>query len=253
MLIVPPSDDAYTLWVNGKWIGDNIRKGGDPGGSAFRELDIYSIPLNPSNNVIAVNATNVVNVDGLISTAVVQYADGSQTVFTTDASWVSAGSAAPPRGFQEVGFNDRSWSAAAMLGGIDTAPWAPLRFGPVPAKGHCAGKKHPHVIFPPPPPIENCPSLPPLVLPPGKRSPYWEIRHTIDCEIRRLEEALWLCQKEKQTVIDQLVIIIQQIGQFGGGGGGQFCQLLNCEHGGAGGIAGGIGGILREQTGEQTD
>lgn len=238
------SDDAYTLWVNGKWIGDNIRKGGDPGGSAFRELDIYSVALGGTNNVIAVNATNVINVDGLIATAVVSYADGSQTVFTTDASWLTAGSAAPPSGFQTVGFNDKSWSAAAMLGGIDTAPWAPLRFGPTPAHGNCPGGRGPIVI-----PLPNCPSLPPLILPPGSQSPYWEIRNAIDCEIRRLEEALWLCQKEKQGVIDQLVIIIQQIGSFGGGGGaGQFCQLLNCEQRVGGGIVFGNGGtVLHEQ------
>ncbi|KAJ3861870.1 hypothetical protein EV359DRAFT_7737, partial [Lentinula novae-zelandiae] len=117
------ADDAYTVWVNGVEIGDNIRKGGDPAGSAFRELDIYSVSLSHTKNVIAVNATNVVSVDGVILTGVVQYEDGSQTAFVTDASWLTAGNIPPPEKFQVIDYDDSRWAHAIVIGPVGTQPW----------------------------------------------------------------------------------------------------------------------------------
>jgi len=43
-----------------------------------------------------------------------------------------------------------------------------------------------------------------------------------------MEEALFLCRREKQKLIDQLIIIIKEISSFGGGG-ESFCQMLQCD------------------------
>ncbi|KAJ3935656.1 MAG: hypothetical protein NXY57DRAFT_989063 [Lentinula lateritia] len=186
------SDDAYTVWVNGVEIGDNIRKGGDPAGSAFRELDIYSVSLSHTKNVIAVNATNVVSVDGVILTGVVQYEDGSQTAFVTDASWLTAGNIPPPEKFQVIDYDDSRWAHAIVIGPVGTQPWGVLHFAPF--TGKVCGQSDQLVspdgplVIPPLPLV--CPILPPL--PDGTRSPYWDLRSQVDCEIRRLEEALFL-------------------------------------------------------------
>ncbi|KAJ3991594.1 hypothetical protein F5050DRAFT_1129977 [Lentinula boryana] len=213
------ADDAYTVWVNGVEIGDNIRKGGDPAGSAFRELDIYSVSLSHVKNVIAVNATNIVNVDGVILTGVVQYEDGSRIAFVTDASWLTAGAATPPDKFQEIEFDDSKWAHAAVIGPVGTQPWGALHFAAFTGKV-CGQSDQPHS---PHHPNIICPALPPL--PEGQVSPYWDLRHQVDCEVRRLEEALFLCRREKQKLIDQLVIIIKEISSFGGR---DICQLVSC-------------------------
>lgn len=216
------SDDAYTVWVNGVEIGDNIRKGGDPAGSAFRELDIYSVSLSHTKNVIAVNATNVVSVDGVILTGVVQYEDGSQTAFVTDASWLTAGNIPPPEKFQVIDYDDSRWAHAIVIGPVGTQPWGVLHFAPF--TGKVCGQSDQLVspdgplVIPPLPLV--CPILPPL--PDGTRSPYWDLRSQVDCEIRRLEEALFLCQREKQKLINQILILIKQIG------GTDICQLIQC-------------------------
>ncbi|GAW05476.1 lectin [Lentinula edodes] len=211
------ADDAYTVWVNGVEIGDNIRKGGDPGGSAFRELDIYSVSLSHTKNVIAVNATNVVSVDGVILTGVVQYEDGSQVTFVTDASWLTAGNIPPPDRFQLIDFDDSNWAHVAIIGPVGTQPWGVLRFAPFTGKA-CGQSDQP--VGPDGPYPLACPVLPPL--PHGAKSPYWDLRHQVDCEVRRLEEALFLCQREKQALIDKLLRLFKEIG------GTDFCQDIQC-------------------------
>lgn len=215
-------DDSYTIWVNGKYIGDNLRKGNDPAWSAIRELDVYSVSLTQEESVIAVNATNNVNVAGVILTGVVQYADDSQTAFVTDASWLTDGSNTPPEGFQKVAFDDKKWTPAAVIGGIGTAPWAPIHIAPFTGKP-CG--QNDTLGYPIP---SDCPVKPPLDLSDGGQSPYWEIRHALDCEVRRLEEALFRCQREKQSVIDKLVGIMKDISGFGGGSRESFCNSLQC-------------------------
>ncbi|KAJ3723435.1 hypothetical protein C8R42DRAFT_720543 [Lentinula raphanica] len=209
------ADDAYTVWVNGVEIGDNLRKGGDPAGSAFRELDIYSVSLSHTKNVIAVNASNYVDVSGVIFTGVVLYEDGSQVSFVSDNNWVTAGPVSPPDRFQEIDFDDSKWVAATIYGPVGIGPWGPVHLGPFTGKvcgqsdqphGHGQGRPH-H-------PDLKCAAL--LPLREGEISPYWDLRHQIDCEILRLEEALFLCQKEKRKLIDQLVIIIKEISSAGG-------------------------------------
>ncbi|KAE9402205.1 hypothetical protein BT96DRAFT_974424 [Gymnopus androsaceus JB14] len=195
-------DDAYTVWVNGKYIGNNTWKAGSPSGASWHILDEYSVSLSHTDNVIAVNATNVVSVDGVILT----------------------GSATPPKGFQEIGFDDSKWTPAAVIGGIGTAPWAPLSIAPF--TGKACGVPDTDHHYPGPGPVLICPVLPPL--PDGAKSPYWDLRTQIDCEIQRMEEALFLCRKEKQKLIDQLIIIIRQISSFGGDP-GNFCQLVHCD------------------------
>ncbi|KAE9402206.1 hypothetical protein BT96DRAFT_1017771 [Gymnopus androsaceus JB14] len=153
-------DDAYTVWVNGKYIGNNTWKAGSPSGASWHILDEYSVSLSHTDNVIAVNATNVVSVDGVILTGVVTYEDGSQTAFTTDASWLTAGSATPPKGFQEIGFDDSKWTPAAVIGGIGTAPWAPLSIAPF--TGKACGVPDTDHHYPGPGPVLICPVLPPL-------------------------------------------------------------------------------------------
>ncbi|KAJ4472097.1 hypothetical protein J3R30DRAFT_3407605 [Lentinula aciculospora] len=215
------ADDTYTVWVNGVEIGDNIRKAGDPAGSAFRELDIYSVSLSHVKNVIAVNATNVVSVDGVILTGIVRYEDGSQTAFVTDASWLTAGNIPPPDKFQDVGYDDSRWAHAAVIGPVGTQPWGALHFAPFTGKacgqsdqGNSGPVIIPHIPF-------VCPILPPLA--DGAKSPYWDLRNQVDCEIQRLEEALFLCQRERQKLIDQLIILIKQFSILGGQ---DLCQLV---------------------------
>ncbi|KAJ3759200.1 hypothetical protein EV360DRAFT_19558, partial [Lentinula raphanica] len=126
------ADDAYTVWVNGVEIGDNLRKGGDPAGSAFRELDIYSVSLSRTKNVIAVNASNYVDVSGVIFTGVVLYEDGSQVSFVSDNNWVTAGPVSPPDRFQEIDFDDSKWVAATIYGPVGMGPWGPVHLATLP-------------------------------------------------------------------------------------------------------------------------
>ncbi|KAJ3774010.1 hypothetical protein FB446DRAFT_504254 [Lentinula raphanica] len=205
------ADDAYTVWVNGVEIGDNLRKGGDQSGAAFRELDIYSVSLSHTKNVIAVNATNAVSVAGVIFTGVVLYEDGTQTAFVSDEGWLSAGLVSPPDGFQEIDFDDSKWVAATVYGPVGMGPWGPVHLGPFSGKV-CGQSDQPQDS--PRHPGLKCGVLPPLGE--GEVSPYWELRHKIDCEILRLEDALLLCQKEKRKLIDQVVTIIKEISTLGG-------------------------------------
>lgn len=206
-------------------------------------LDVYSVSLSHETNVISVVAANNDNVALLFVTGVVQYTDGSEIAFGTDTSWLTAGpNVPPPPTFAEIGFDDSKWPHAVVVTVPTVTPLVVPPFtGKVCGLSDNAGAEHGNgdkgkgrdgpFTIPSLPTV--CPALPPLTE--GSKSLYWDLRHQVDCEIRRLEEALYLCQREKQSVIDQLIIIIKQITTFGGGSNGgrgglgsDFCQLINC-------------------------
>ncbi|KAF9076726.1 hypothetical protein BDP27DRAFT_1312490 [Rhodocollybia butyracea] len=197
------ADAAYTVWVNGANIGSNTLHSGVPSGVA---LDVYSVSITHPISIIAVNVTNLANIAQLFITGVVQYADGTQTAFVTDTTC--------------------KWFAAVVNGDSTIPPYTPLSLAPFTGTA-CGQSDKPDdpdgpIIIPPSPTV--CPVLPPLPI--GSSSPYWDLRYQIDCEVRRLEEALFLCQREKKSVIDQLIIIIQQIS---GGNGTDICRLIHCD------------------------
>ncbi|KAF9075326.1 hypothetical protein BDP27DRAFT_1257849 [Rhodocollybia butyracea] len=209
------ADDAYTVWVNGAQIGNNTWK--PPGGSAWNTLDVYSVSLSYSTNVIAVNATNNVNVAGVMLTGFVQYYDGSQTTIFTNSSWLTAGAVSPPDGFQEVYFDDSTWVGATEKGGKDTSPWAPLTIGPFTGKT-CGQSDDPDHSYPSP---STCSYLPPLSI--GARSPYWELSYRANCEVKRIEQSWRTCQSEKQDLINRLIVFIGSIPNV------DVCNLVHCD------------------------
>ncbi|KAF7305158.1 hypothetical protein MKEN_01231000 [Mycena kentingensis (nom. inval.)] len=122
------ADNAYSLWVNGVFVGS---------GSSFSVADTYTVPLSSAvgaSVVFAVQATNtltVVNPAGLIAAIEIFSAECNCTsgaFITTDGSWKY--SVGVPSGFQDPGFNDASWPAAIIEAPYGAAPWGNTVFTP---------------------------------------------------------------------------------------------------------------------------
>ncbi|KAK0477345.1 lectin [Armillaria novae-zelandiae] len=116
--VVITADDEYTLYVNGKNIGN---------GSNWEAMQAYSIPiLDADENLIAVDSVNTKPViAGLIAGVLVAYSDGTSETYYTDDSWKTL--AAPsPADFQATDLDDSSWTSATkfMRGGTPTIPSA---------------------------------------------------------------------------------------------------------------------------------
>ncbi|KAF9063895.1 hypothetical protein BDP27DRAFT_1426447 [Rhodocollybia butyracea] len=162
------ADDAYNVWVNGVEIGNSSAFQSQ--GSGAYHLNVYSVP----------------------SPSVIHDSDSSQDYFVTDSHWVTAGAILPPKGFQEVDFDDSKWVDVVITGSSVTHPWAPLHIAPLTTKmcGQSDEPKHDNNH-------DDLPATSPETL--------------LDCSFRRTEEALLLCQNEKQHLVDQLVVIIRNI------------------------------------------
>lgn len=98
---------GFNLYVNGDYIGSESTF--DRWGYGQR----FCIDIQPSFNVFAVNATTkTANVGGILATILVTYSDGTTDTLVTDSSWrMTNGS---PAGFEQLAFDDNTWSTAAV-------------------------------------------------------------------------------------------------------------------------------------------
>ncbi len=109
-------DSSYTLYVNGVRIG---------GGKNWQSLDVYNI------GAYLINGTNVIAVEGLkdqagpaglVARVTLRDGAGNVTTASTNDSWKT--SLQRQAGWQQPGFNDRSWRRARSLGKFGaTPPW----------------------------------------------------------------------------------------------------------------------------------
>ncbi|THU95612.1 hypothetical protein K435DRAFT_723510 [Dendrothele bispora CBS 962.96] len=109
-------DNGGTLFVNGQELATE----GD-----WFSAGTYCVPLQPYQNVIAINVTNAAttpNPAGLLVTAEVTYTDGSTSRIISDGSWRSSG-ASIPNGWEQPSFDDSTWALAVSEGAYPMAPW----------------------------------------------------------------------------------------------------------------------------------
>ncbi|KAG6895478.1 hypothetical protein C0992_001072 [Termitomyces sp. T32_za158] len=117
--ILITTDNAYTLYVDGKQVGS---------GNTFTSAHRYCVPLVNSCNVFAVAAQNTLaSPAGLLAAFQIRYSDGFVDTIVTDGEWHAV--SGTPAGFQQCAFDDSLWSAAFVEGPYPTtAPWNQPQF-----------------------------------------------------------------------------------------------------------------------------
>ena len=116
------SDDACEVFVNGARVGAH---------DTWQKAATFAVEklLKGGANVLAVRAENrpapvAKNPAGLIARLAISLADGKQVGVVSDASWRAE--KAEPQGWQQPGFDDSGWKAAAIAGPYGTAPWGQI-------------------------------------------------------------------------------------------------------------------------------
>ena len=114
---VVTGDDTADIWLNGKALVSSARTR-----DAWRTaLPVDLRPaLTPGVNSLAVAVRNDGGAAGLLGRLRVTTAAGT-TDLTTGTAWKSATTA--PEGWEQPGFADGTWAAAADLGAYGTGPW----------------------------------------------------------------------------------------------------------------------------------
>ncbi|KAG6845077.1 hypothetical protein H0H87_000981 [Tephrocybe sp. NHM501043] len=116
--ILITTDNAYTLYVNGRTIGTGVD---------LRFAQRYCVPLVKDCNVFAIAAQNYQpalpgNAAGVLVAIQIRYSDGFTDTIVTDGEWHAIGGT--PAGFQQLAFDDSKWPAAFVEGAYpNTAPW----------------------------------------------------------------------------------------------------------------------------------
>ncbi|MCC2672850.1 MAG: Alfa-L-rhamnosidase, partial [Armatimonadetes bacterium] len=116
-------DNQFTLYVNGKELGQGS------GWQSATPIDILP-QLRAGENTFAVAANNMDEKGGpagLLGRLQVQFASGAPITLDIDGSWKAANQAVA--GWQNAGFDDRSWPTAKVLGPGGIAPWGPTKAG----------------------------------------------------------------------------------------------------------------------------
>ena len=113
-IIKATADNAYTVFLNGKKVGegDDWKKPGNH--------DVASA-LVPGRNVIAVEGRNIDGPYGLTLGMELVFDDGSTMQVQSDKSWKS--SLVQAAGWETAGFVDREWNAAREIAGLGGGPW----------------------------------------------------------------------------------------------------------------------------------
>ncbi|MEV6824212.1 family 78 glycoside hydrolase catalytic domain [Amycolatopsis sp. NPDC051102] len=115
--LVLTGDDTADVWLNGTPLASSARTTD----SWRTALPVELRPaLVPGVNTLAVAVRNAGGPAGLIGRLQVKTAAGT-TDLTTGTAWKSATTA--PEGWEQPGFSDGGWAAAADLGAYGTAPW----------------------------------------------------------------------------------------------------------------------------------
>lgn len=113
-------DDHYKVWVNGKPVGETVRKGTD----AWKIADTWSVlsELQEGDNYIAVQADNAQDKGALLAVLAVGCANDSVVTINTDSSWEAA--TEPGDSWQQSASQTGNWQSALDYGrSATTAPW----------------------------------------------------------------------------------------------------------------------------------
>lgn len=118
-------DDNYTLYVNGIEVGGNMGTGQDQW-QAPKTFDILPY-LREGENVIAIEALNVVSYAGLVYDARITLEDQTQIMVCSNMAEVLTSKTAQS-GWNQVGFAANSWIAPKEIGVMGVSPWGSLYF-----------------------------------------------------------------------------------------------------------------------------
>ncbi|KAJ6500576.1 lectin [Mycena sanguinolenta] len=116
--VILTADNSLTLYVN----GDEVGTGGD-----FRFAERFCVPLRPCLNVFAVTAVNgatAPNPAGLLAAIEITYTDGTISTIVSDTTWRA--STTVPTGYEQLSFDDNSWTPATAEGAYGIAPWGQI-------------------------------------------------------------------------------------------------------------------------------
>lgn len=108
MIVRINCDDAYKLYVNGEFIGEDDQ---------WDVAQEYMVPIRDGKNVLAVYGKNRSNAKGLIAEVEV---DGA-IVLQTDTGWRH--NASEQIGWTDIDFNDSGWDHVTDLGQYGVEPW----------------------------------------------------------------------------------------------------------------------------------
>ena len=114
------ADNRFVLFVNGQ----EAARSDDWTAPVWVDLKPY---LQPGRNVLAVEAQNEDGPAGLLLRFLIRTADGKSLSFGTDASWKVSDRS--EKGWEESGFADAAWAAAAVLGPHGMPPWGDVLAG----------------------------------------------------------------------------------------------------------------------------
>ncbi|MCX8109340.1 MAG: hypothetical protein N3G20_11115, partial [Verrucomicrobiae bacterium] len=114
-------DDAFTLYVNGREVGQ---------GTSWRTLSKVDLAaqLTPGANVLGIKATNGgsnPSPAGLLGKLVVLYADGQSQVIPVDSTWET--STTLSEGWNLPGFDSSKWQGASEIAKFGDQPWGEIQ------------------------------------------------------------------------------------------------------------------------------
>ncbi|PRY35636.1 family 78 glycoside hydrolase catalytic domain [Umezawaea tangerina] len=115
---VVTGDDTVDVWLNGTPLASTVR-GVDSWKRAIH-VDLRSALVAGTNTLAVVARNSTAGPAGLLGRLHVVSAGGAVDL-TTDGAWKSSQTA--PEGWEQSGFADSSWPAAADLGAYGAAPW----------------------------------------------------------------------------------------------------------------------------------
>ncbi|HNQ21768.1 MAG TPA: glycosyl hydrolase [Phycisphaerae bacterium] len=140
---VGTADNSLILYVNGRDVGhsDNSYLGW----SRLVEMDIAAA-LRPGLNQLACAATNATgnaSPAGVLGQLVIEFEQGEPLTVRLDETWKAGRD--EQAGWQDVGFDDAAWPAAAVVAHYGDQPWGMVAKGPFTASpvqadpflGHC--------------------------------------------------------------------------------------------------------------------
>ncbi|KAJ6488505.1 lectin, partial [Mycena vitilis] len=108
-------DNGLTLYVNGGQVGS---------GSVFTTAERFCVALRPCLNVFTVTGVNSGGPAGLLAAIEVTYSDGTTDTIVSDTTWRAFNSV--PDGYEQLSFDDNSWTPAIPEGKHGVAPWGQI-------------------------------------------------------------------------------------------------------------------------------
>ncbi len=116
------ADDKFTVWLNGKRIGD---------GAGWKSPGRFEVTaaLKTGRNILAVRAENApapvtLNPAGLIASLEIELTTGAPTIIRSGTEWRVAKT--ETNGWHEVGFDDSGWAPALATAHHGEGPWGRL-------------------------------------------------------------------------------------------------------------------------------